>query len=298
MTTTAGTLARTKEYRLAFEKVEAIIRQHSKTFFFATSLLPRAQRRAIRALYAFCRATDDLVDQEDATIDDVEAWRETIRRPLQAQQEPMLKTWLLTREAFQVNPRYEDELIDGVAMDITFKPYQTWKDLADYCYHVASTVGLLSMPIIGLAKGVSWEEAEPYAIKLGIALQLTNILRDVGEDLERDRIYFPQEDLERFELTLNDIRSKTMDSRFIALMQFEVARARQLYQEALPGIPMLHPTARPAVGAAALVYRAILDEIEAIDYQVYDRRAYTSGPRKIAMLPGIFWKIARLKRQG
>jgi phytoene synthase len=295
MSITAGTLARTKEERLAFEQVRAIIRRHSKTFFFATGLLPRVQRRAIRSLYAFCRATDDLVDQEGATLKAVEAWRRKVQQPSGLQQNPMLKTWQLTRNTFEVDPRYENELIDGVAMDIAFKPYQTWEDLADYCYHVASTVGLLSMPIIGLARGITWDQAAPYAIKLGIALQLTNILRDVGEDLTRNRIYFPQEDLQKFGLTLEDIQRKTRDDRFIALMKFEIARAHRLYEEAMPGIAMLHPAARPAVGAAALIYRAILDEIEAMDYQVYENRAHTSGLRKVAMLPGIFWQLSRLK---
>ncbi len=295
MSVTTGSQQQNKDNLKAFNQVESIIRQHSKTFFFATRLLPRVQRRAIHALYAFCRATDDLVDKDDAAIQDVEIWRQKARQPISTQQDPILKTWQLTREAFKVNRLYEEALIDGVAMDIAFKPYQTWAELSDYCYHVASTVGLLSMPIIGLAEGIQPEQAAPYAIKLGIALQLTNILRDVGEDLERNRIYFPKEDLAKFGLTLEDIQQKTYDTRFIQLMKFEIARARQLYQDALPGIPMLSPSARPAVGAAALVYRAILDEIEAINYQVYDQRAYTTGIKKILMLPGIFWKIAHIK---
>ncbi len=289
------TINRTKEQHLAYEQVRAIIQKRSKTFFFATGFLPRLKRRAIRSLYAFCRATDDLVDREIATLKDVEAWREQVRKPLSAQDDPILKSWLITREAFNVNPHHEDELIDGVAMDIAFHPYRTWKDLANYCYHVASTVGLLSMPIIGMADGFSHEQAQPYAIKLGIALQLTNILRDVGEDLERGRIYFPVEDLHRFGLTLEDIQKKVLDERFINLMAFEINRARVLYQEALPGIAMLHPSARMAVATAALTYRAILDEIEAIQYQVYDQRAFTSSLKKLWLLPKILVKITAQK---
>ena len=289
------TLATTKEDQLAFISVESVIRQHSRSFFFATGLLPSLKRRAIRSLYAFCRATDDLVDREGATLDDVAAWRREVRKPLHLQTNPMLKTWQLTREAFQADPIYEDELIDGVAQDIAVKTYETWDELAQYCYQVASTVGLLSTPIIGLTDGATFEQSKPYAIKLGIALQLTNILRDVGEDLQNGRIYLPKEDLRKFNLTLDDIHQQTVDQRFISLMKFEIHRARTLFEEALPGIALLHPSGRLAVGAAALVYQAILDEIEAIGYQVYNHRAYTSTWRKVRMLPGILWKINRLK---
>lgn len=295
MRISSDAIIHSKADRLAFEQVKAVIRDHSRTFFFATGLLPSRKRQAIRALYAFCRRTDDLVDQEDATLADVEAWREQVRKPLTEQVDPMLRVWVLTREACGVDPSYEDELIDGVAMDINFQPFPTWDDLAEYCYRVASTVGLLSIPIIGLADGVTSAQAAPYAIKLGIALQLTNILRDVGDDLARGRIYFPAGDLAQFGLTLVDIQGKTYDGRFIALMKYQIARAREYYEQSLPGIAMLHPSARPAVGAAALVYRAILDEIEAIDYQVYDQRAFTSGYKKLRMLPGILWQIKRIK---
>ena len=174
--------------------------------------------------------------------------------------------------------------------------YSTWQELHQYCYRVASTVGLLSMPIIGQAPGVSFEDAVPYAIDLGIALQLTNILRDIGEDLERGRVYLPEEDLQRFGLTANDLLKRVYDQRFIDLMRFEIQRARDLFAHALPGIALLNPQARPAVGAAALLYAAILDEIEQLDYRVYDHRAHTSGLRKLIMLPGIFIRVLFLPR--
>lgn len=280
----------------AWNDIDAIIRTNSKTFYVATNLLPKKQRDAIRALYAFCRATDDLVDRENATVDMLEAWRTEVQRPASQQTNPVLACWASVREQYAIDSRYEQELIDGVKMDLQFHPYPTWSTLETYCYHVASTVGLLSMPIIGQAHNTRFEQAAPYAIRLGIALQLTNILRDVGEDVRHGRVYLPIEDLQRFGLTIEDIRHHVYDERFIALMKFEIARARQLYLEALPGICLLSPSARPAVGAAALLYRAILDEIEAIDYQVYERRAHTTAWRKIALLPVIFWTILRLRR--
>ena len=283
----------------AQQQAEQVIRAHSKTFFFATGLLPQGPRQAIRALYGFCRATDDLVDTAEpgsTGLEEVEKWRAMTALPAEKQTNPISYTWAWVRQSYAVNRLYEQELIDGVARDIQFTPYRTWTELENYCYAVASTVGLLSMPIIGLAPGVSFDQAAPYAIQLGIALQLTNILRDVGEDARRGRVYFPQEDLARFGLTLQDIYDQVYDQRFIALMRFEIERARQIYRQALPGIKLLSPSARPAVGAAALLYRAILDEIEGIAYQVHLKRAYTSGWKKLAMLPMIFTTIWRLKQ--
>jgi len=276
---------------LALAEAERLTRENSKTFHLATELLPTEARRAIRALYAFCRRTDDLVDMAGATLAVVEAWRAQVALPAAAQTDLALLSWALTRERYGINRRYETELIDGVALDLTKHRYANWMELERYCYLVASTVGLLSMPIIGLAEGVAFEEAAPFAIKLGVALQLTNILRDVGEDAGRGRVYLPQTDMARFNLTAEDILNGVYDERFIELMKFEIRRARDLYHRALPGIALLSSAARPAVGAAALLYRAILNEIEALNYNVYAHRAHTSGWQKLLLLPGILWTV-------
>lgn len=278
-------------YQTAFAATEAVIRKHSKTFYFATSLLPSAARRAIRSLYAFCRASDDLVDCAETTQQDLDAWRAEVNLPSDQQTNPLLLSWTLVREHYPIDRRYEQDLLDGIGMDINFKPYATWDELQQYCYQVASTVGLLSMPVIGYAKGSSFDKAAPYAIKLGIALQLTNILRDIGEDAQRGRVYLPEEDLKAFGLTSADILRGVYDERFIALMKFEIQRARRLYAESLPGISLLSSAARPAVGAAALLYKAILDVIETNAYQVHTHRAHTTGGRKIAMLPAILLEV-------
>ena len=280
----------------AYAQTEAVIRAHSKTFFFATALLPSAARRAIRSLYAFCRSSDDLVDCSNTTAQDLDAWRTEVNLPSALQRNPLLYTWATVREEYPIDRRYERELLDGIAMDLNVSVYRTWEELRTYCYLVASTVGLLSMPVIGNAKGVRFEQAAPFAIQLGIALQLTNILRDVGEDAARGRVYLPEEDLTAFGLTRADILNQVNDQRFTNLMKFEIGRARSLYAEALPGISLLHPGARPAVGAAALIYEAILQEIEAIDYRVFEKRAHTSGWRKLSMLPTILFKVYTLPR--
>jgi len=292
---TESTFSTEFNWQAILVETEKVIRQHSKTFFFATSLLPGQSRHAIRALYAFCRTTDDLVDRQGACLADLEAWRACVNLPFEDQENPALKAWAAARQQYGVNRRYEQELINGVGMDLQRHTYRTWAELENYCYHVASTVGLLSIPIVGLAPGATFEQTVPYATQLGIALQLTNILRDVGEDLQHERIYLPVEDLQRFSLTIEDIRRRVMDARFTSLMRFEIQRARQLYQQSLPGIALLHATVRPAVGAAALLYQAILDEIEEMDYQVFERRAHTSGWKKLSMLPGILYTVCRLK---
>ncbi len=280
-------------YQAAMLETEQVIRQHSKTFFFATALLPAAQRSAIRALYAFCRASDDLVDCDNTREEDFQAWRAEVDLTAHQQKTSLLASWAHVRERYGVDRKYECELLEGIHMDLHFRPYATWRELEAYCYRVASTVGLLSMPIIGLARGANFQQAAAPAIQLGIALQLTNILRDVGEDGQRGRVYLPTEDLTRFGLTQNDILRQVYDDRFIALMKFEIERARSLYLQALPGIRLLHPSARPAVGAAAMLYRRILDEIEKVEYRVYTHRAHTSGWRKLSMLPSILWVVYR-----
>ena len=291
---TAGSL-NISQFSSAFQEVEKVIQTNSRTFYFATNLLPKKERQAIRSLYAFCRTADDLVDNHSATRQELDRWHLKVQRPSDEQSDAILYCWAKTREAYGIDPRYQAELIEGVAADTITRQYETWQELERYCYLVASTVGLLSTPIIGLARGVDFETAKPYAVKLGIALQLTNILRDVGEDAANGRVYLPREDLERFHLTAEDILNGVYDQRYIEMMRFEIRRARRLYLEALPGIAMLSASGRTAVGVAALLYRAILDEIEAIRYQTHIQRAYVSGKKKLAYLPRFLWQILRLK---
>jgi phytoene synthase len=187
-----------------------------------------------------------------------------------------------------LQPILVDELLAGVAMDLTINRYETFADLWLYCYRVASVVGLLVMGITGYTPG-----AEPYAIKLGVALQLTNILRDVGEDARRGRVYLPEEDLEHFGLKADDILAGVYDERFQAMMRFQVARAHQLYDESWPGIGLLPPESRFAVAAAGKVYRGILDSLAANEYDAYTRRAYLKLRQKLVQLPMLWWDLRK-----
>jgi len=271
----------------AYAYCDQLTRDHSRTFFMASGLLPDDKRRAIRALYAFCRTSDDLVDcsQGDAALN-LENWRRRTVFPHFDEQDPVVMAWSNTRLNFHIPWRYVDQLITGVAEDLRHSSYETFNELATYCYGVACTVGLMSMHIIGFAG----EQALPYAIRLGVALQLTNILRDVGEDWRAGRVYLPKEELDIFGLTTADLTAGVVDDRWRALMRFQIERNRKLYAEAMPGVALLDPEGRFAIAAAAELYQAILEDIEAHDYDVFHRRAHISGLGKLVRLPAIWWR--------
>jgi phytoene synthase len=271
----------------AYAYCEAVTREHSKTFYLASSLLPLAKRRGVRALYAFCRVTDDLVDQAgEAPLRQLEQWRERALGRPPAADDPVALAWADTAAHYRIPPLYAHQLIDGVATDVRVRRYETFGQLAEYSYGVASTVGLMSMHIVGF----EGPRAIPYAVKLGVALQLTNILRDVREDWEKGRLYLPQEDMAAFGLHEEDIAAGRVNDRWRALIDYEIERARRIYEEAMPGIGLLHQDGRFAIAAAAELYRAILDDIQEHGGDVFSRRAHLDGWAKLRRLPGIWWR--------
>jgi phytoene synthase len=271
----------------AYSYCDSITAAHSHTFYVATGLLPPAKRQAMQALYAFCRLSDDIVDclVEDSDVS-LAAWRRTVLSPTPPRGDLVAIAWADTRFRYQIPLRYAEQLIDGVGRDLRQQRYSTFEDVARYAYGVASTVGLMSMHIIGCAG----EQAIPYAIKLGIALQITNILRDVEEDRRAGRVYLPMSELRAFGLTEADLNRGQVDGRWRAFLRFQIERNRRLYAEARPGIAMLSSDGRFAVAAASDLYRAILDDIEAHDYDVFHRRAHVSAWGKLRRLPGIWWR--------
>lgn len=273
----------------AYAHCDSITSRHSKTFFAASSLLPVEKRNSIRALYAFCRVSDNIVDCSTGDVTQALAtWRRRSLSTRPPREDWVGIAWTDTRLHYGIPTRYAEQLIEGVGRDLTQTRYRTFEELTAYAYGVASTVGLMSMHILGY----SGAEAIPFAVKLGVALQLTNILRDVGEDWMAGRVYLPQSELAAFGLDETDIAAGRVDERWRELMRFQIARNRRLYAEALPGVKMLHRDGRLAVQAAGELYRAILDDIEAHDYDVFSRRAHVSTPRKLSMLPMI-WARSR-----
>lgn len=273
--------------RLAYDHCEALTAEHSRSFFTASRLLPKEKRQFVRALYAFCRSTDDIVDHpDDATAARLHAWRLRTLTSLPDEVDLSIIAWRDMVQRTNLPLGYASQLIDGVARDLAQARYETFTELTVYCYGVASTVGLMSMHILGSCG----DEAIPYAIKLGVALQLTNILRDVAEDWERGRLYLPLEELHAYGLTEEDVAHKRADERWRAFMQFQIERTRRLYAEAWPGIAMIAKDGRFSTAAAAGLYGAILRKIEEQDYDVFTRRAYVSGWSKLARLPGLWWR--------
>ncbi len=279
----------------AYAYCARIIRANSRTFYLASSLLPCAKRRAVRALYAFCRATDDLIDQTPRDVDAdamLANWRARLANYPNVY-DPVPLAWLDVKMRYQVPIGYEAQLIAGIARDLRQNRYETFSELTHYCYGVASTVGLMVMHIVGFKN----EEALPYAVKLGVALQVTNILRDVGADWQHGRLYLPQEELARFGVTETDVAVGCVTERWRALMRFQIARARSLYSEAEPGISLLAPEGRFAIAAASALYQSILVDIEAYDYDVFHRRAHTGAWAKLRQLPRIWWEARTRRRQ-
>lgn len=270
----------------AYEYCESITAQHSRSFHLASALLPKAKRQAARALYAFCRVTDDIVDEGgDGSEQRLLEWRSHVMTNMPPRNDLIALAWTDARLRYAVPMRYAEQLIEGVMRDCTQSRYQTFDDLASYCYGVASTVGLMSMHIIGYDN----QDAIPYAVKLGVALQLTNILRDVGEDWQLGRLYLPLEELEAFRLSEQTVEAGTITDDWRAFMRHQIARTRALYDEAMPGIQLLDRDGRFAIAAAADLYRRILADIEANDYDVFSRRAHVTQWGKLQRLPGIWW---------
>ena len=277
----------------AYEHCKHITRYHSRTFYLASTLLPIEKRRAVHALYAMCRITDDIVDQAEVVDTDplatLEDWYQRLSHQKATINHPVILAWADARARFAIPHSYVRQLIDGVALDMQQTCYLSFDDLARYSYGVASTVGLMAMHITGYAS----EDALPYAVKLGVALQMTNILRDVGEDWRNGRVYLPQDELADFDLSETDLDAGQVSRHWRTFMQFQIQRNRELYAESLPGIRYLHPDGRFAIAAAAELYQAILSDIEAHDYDVFSRRSRVSTLGKVSRLPGIWRRSVR-----
>jgi 15-cis-phytoene synthase len=286
----------------AYELCRRVTAKYSKTFYMGTLLMAPAKRRAIWAVYLWCRRTDELVDGPQAqftsekTLDRWEAQLESIFAGCPVDDEDV--ALVDTLEQFPLDIQPFKDMIAGQRMDLHRSRYDTFEELELYCYRVAGTVGLMSTTVMGVdtqLQTAPWHSKEkidptPQAIALGIANQLTNILRDVGEDARRGRIYLPLEDLNKFGYSEADLMAGIVDDRWCALMAFQIQRARQFYAEAERGISLLSPDARWPVWSALDLYRKILDVIEENGYDVFAQRAYVSSWRKLMTLPGTLLK--------
>ncbi|HYV36777.1 MAG TPA: phytoene/squalene synthase family protein [Gemmataceae bacterium] len=270
----------------SYAACETIARRAASSFYPMFRFLPAAQRRAMCAVYAFMRIADDIGDEPgivDNKREQLQHWRESLGLALAGAADHAIHPALVdTVRRYNIPIKYLEAALDGVAMDLSPAHYATFGDLRNYCYHVASVVGLACIHIWGFAG----ERAEDYAVNAGIAFQLTNILRDLGEDAARGRVYLPSEDLNRFGYSAEQLRQAVCDDRFRELMRFQIARAREFYAAAWPLVPMLQPAGRTVFVAMAKTYRALLDVMERRDYDVFSSRIRVSRWRKLMVVLG------------
>ncbi len=260
-------------------------RRAAKNFYFAFITLPRRKRAAIYAVYALLRRWDDIADSTLPAAEKRELLlreREIISQLYQDQvrnPDPVLLAVRDVVRRYRIPERYFHEVLDGIMLDLERRRYQTFAELREYCYGVASAVGLISLEIFGY-RGPG-TEAKEHAISLGIAMQLTNILRDVVDDLERDRIYLPLEELERFGYSEEELRAHVLNENFRRLMRFQMERARAYFQDGLRLLRYLPLRSRPCPAALAGIYQRLLREIEAHDYDVFSSRIGLSTEEKL-----------------
>jgi len=282
----------------AYELCRQITATYSKTFYLGTLLMEPAKRRAIWAIYVWCRQTDELVDGPQAQFTDettLDQWEHHLEAVFAGHPFRDTDVALIdTLAQFPIDIQPFRDMIAGQRMDLYRCRYETFEELRLYCYRVAGTVGLMSTAVMGVdyqSYTAPWQRHQALpdptedAIALGIANQLTNILRDVGEDARRGRIYLPLEDLARFNYSEADLFKQIIDDRWRALMHFQIQRARQYYADAERGISLLSPDARWPVWSALMLYRKILTVIEENHYDVFNRRAYVPRLRKLTCLP-------------
>jgi phytoene synthase len=307
-----------KELKEAYKYCESVTKENAKSFYFANKFLPKNKQKAVYALYALCRNVDDEVDEAEVNspeeaIRAVEKWQKKLNRvysgqwsvvggqmeensalstqhplPFPQESELVMLAWEDMLQTYDIPEEIPLDLMKGVLMDTHINRYETFEELYIYCYRVASTVGLMSSEILGYADKIALE----YAEALGIAMQLTNILRDIREDAEMDRIYLPQEDLRKFGVSEEQIFANKINENFVNLMKFQIKRAREYYEKGEKGIPLLEKDSRFCVLLASRLYGQILDEIEKQNYNIFEQRAFTSKGQKLLSVPRI-WREAR-----
>ncbi len=289
-----------EELRDAFEHCRQITRHFAKTFYLATRFLPNEKQRGIFAIYGICRYLDNLVDDaEDLVLskqisilevdEKLQEWKSCLEDVFAGKScnDPNLTAFAEVLNRYNISIELPLLLMEGVRQDLTKDRYNNFDELYDYSYKVASVVGLMTSEVFGYSQ----PEALEHAVDLGIAMQLTNILRDVGEDIGRGRIYLPQDELALFNLTEDDILNRRKSEDFVKFMKFQIKRARKYYESADKGITMLNKDSRLPVYLARYNYSRILDKIEENDYNVFDQRAFLNSTEKLSILPRILYQI-------
>jgi len=268
----------------SYEECRKLNAEHGKTYYLATLMLPRAKRKYVHALYGFARYADEIVDNLASTLtpeekaEHLRSWGNQILDDIRRGEshDPIGIALIDTVKKFAIPIEHFEAFLHSMEMDLTVKEYQTYDDLMEYVYGSAAVIGLEMVPVLGVLDDGAYECAK----KLGIAFQLANFIRDVGEDLERGRVYLPLDDLKRFGVDREALERRVLTPEIKAALAFQIERVRTLQREAEPGIAMLHPTSRPCIHAASELYCGIVDEVEAIGYDIFNKRAKTSAWRR------------------
>jgi len=271
--------------RKSYAECKKLNSQHGKTYYLATLLLPPAKRPFVHALYGFARYADEIVDDLNSTLSDDEKakalkqWGDGVLADIKTgkSHDHIGAALVDTVKRFNIPISYFEAFLKSMTMDLTVTEYHSYEDLLEYVYGSAAVIGLQMVPILGTLNPDAYAAAE----KLGIAFQLANFIRDVGEDLERGRVYLPITELQACGVTREMLEDRVLTPEIKKALQFQIARVRQLQKEATPGIAMLSPESRACIEAASELYCGIVDEVEKINYEIFEKRAKTSTWRRI-----------------
>ncbi len=275
------------DFKASFEHVRLLTSHWSKSFYFSARFLPAERRWATYALYGFCRFADNLIDNprnrsNAELINEVAYFSRELKLAYRSgeSEHPIIKPFIVVAKKYGIPVEYPLDLLRGIQMDIEITRYETFDQLYVFCYRVASVVGLMMTHVMGYKD----DKAFDYAEKLGVAMQLTNILRDVKEDKEMGRIYLPQEELRQFGITEEDVINEIFNEKFRRFVKFQVDRAHDYYYEANKGISMLNTESQFAIYSASKIYQEILRKIEGRDYNPFLGRVFVPLIKKFAIL--------------
>jgi phytoene synthase len=286
--------------RESYERCRRLNAEHGKTYYLATLLLPPAKRPYVHALYGFARYADEIVDDLQSTLTDEQKaewlgeWGQGFLADIDRgwSDDPVCRATVDTVHRWQIPKEHFTAFLHSMTMDLTVTHYRTYEDLYEYVYGSAAVIGLQMVPILE----PSSPEAYPRATDLGVAFQLANFIRDVGEDLDRGRVYLPLDELAEFGVTREVLERRVATPEVKAALAGQIARVRMLEERSRPGIAMLSPDSRDCIDAARVLYCGIVDEVERQDYEVFTRRAKVPMRRRLAVA-GPAWVRARRARR-
>ncbi len=285
------------QLRDSYELCRQLNASHGKTYYLATLLLPPEKRPYVHALYGFARYADEIVDDLESTLSDAQkaqqlkSWGDDFLTQFDdgISDDPVCRAVLDTVRRWKIPREHFEAFLHSMTMDLTVTEYRTYEDLYEYVYGSAAVIGLQMVSILE----PSDERAYEHAISLGVAFQLANFIRDVGEDLDRGRVYLPINELAEFGVTRADLEKKVATPEFKRALQAQIARVKQLELDAMPGIPMLGDTGQHCIETARILYCGIVDAVADINYEVFDKRASVSLTKRLRVALPAWWRARK-----